>query len=231
MGRMTTTGPISVLDAVEDHGLDVAPVPPPSPVSEAAFVEWVRANDVRAEWVDGEIELMNAVATGHGGLVWFLGPLIRLFAEAHDLGEVTGEPVHVRLPSQRRRRSPDLFCYGPAKRPQLLDEHFEGAPDLVIEVVSPESRRTDTVTKFREYEAAGVPEYWLPDPTMRSFAAFSLGVDGRYVRLPEVDGAVYSARLPGLFFRPEWVWQLRPPPILPLLAEMAAERAMRLANG
>ena len=88
----------------------------------------------------------------------------------------------------------------------------------------------DRRTKFAEYEAAGLPEYWLPNPPLRLFEAYRLGGDGRYAPLPEVDGKVYSVVLPGLFYRTEWVRQLRLPKVDPLLAEMSARRHRLLSS-
>ncbi len=99
-----------------------------------------------------------------------------------------------------------------------------------MEVVSPESQTRDRRTKFREYQAAGVPEYWLPDPTLRTFEAYRIGPDGQYVRLAERNGAVHSAVLPGLFFRVEWLRQLHPPEVDPVLTEMSAERQRLLSS-
>jgi len=192
-------------------------------MTEEEFVAWCD-EQTRAEWVDGEVVLMNAVEPDHGRLSFFIGHLLRGFVDEHDLGEVMGEPVTVRLPRQRRRRSPDLFFFGPAKAGQVTRQHFEGAPDLIVEVVSPESQTRDRHEKFQEYEAAGVPEYWLADRTLRTFEAYTLGADGRYASIPVTGGVVHSAVLPGLFFRPEWVWQLRFPKVAPLLVAMAEDR-------
>jgi Uma2 family endonuclease len=216
---------------VETVEVETDPLPSAPPrMTEDQFVDWALANDVRAEWVDGEVELMNAVDTGHGQLLSFLKALVGGFVTEHDLGEILNEPVLVRLPRPRRQRSPDLFYFSSDRRHLLLPEHFDGPPDLIVEVVSPESRHRDTVVKFAEYEASGVPEYWVADRPMRTFQAFRLGAGGRYERLPETDGRVYSAALPGLYFRPDWVWQLRFPKPVPLLKEMAAERVRLLAS-
>lgn len=201
----------------------------PPRMTEEEFVAW--CNDERhAEWADGEVQMMNAVNTGHALLVSFFNQLVGRFVLEHNLGYILNEPAHVRLPRQRRRRSPDLFFFTHAQRDQLRDQHFEGAPSLIVEVLSPDDRRRDTEVKFAEYESAGVPEYWLADREMRSFKAFTLGPDGRYIPLREEDGAVYSKVLVGLFFRPEWVWQLHFPNPIPLLQAMATERAKRLAG-
>lgn len=61
-----------------------------------------------------------------------------------------------------------------------LDDHgCKGAPDLVIEILSPSTRRHDRLTKFNLYQRAGVREYWIVDPEDRSIQVFVLE-DGRY---------------------------------------------------
>ena len=109
---------------------------------------------------------------------------------------------------------------------------FQGSPDLIVEVVSPDSQSRDRVTKFREYEAAGVLEYWLPDPTLRTFEAYGLDAGDRYVRLPTTAaGRTYSTVLTGVFFDDAWLRQLHPPEDpLPLIYDMSTERARLLSS-
>ena len=65
--------------------------------------------------------------------------------------------------------------------PSKLDDiGCKGAPDLVIEVLSPTTQRHDKFTKFNLYQQAGVQEYWLVDPASKSVQVFFLD-DGRYV--------------------------------------------------
>ena len=64
--------------------------------------------------------------------------------------------------------------------PDKLDDHgCKGAPDLVIEILSPSTRRHDRMTKFRLYQQAGVREYWIVDPEGKDVQAFVLE-GGRY---------------------------------------------------
>ncbi len=65
---------------------------------------------------------------------------------------------------------------------------------------------------------------------MRSFEAYSLRPNGRYRRIEKLSGAVHSVVLPGLDFRPDWVWPLHPPNVLPRIAAMSAERARLLST-
>ena len=219
--------------ATADLDSPAAETIPPVPLrmTEEEFVARFTDEDVWAEWVDGEVVIMNATEPGHGMLLSFINTLLHMFVAEYELGFVMGESVAVRLPRQRRRRLPDVFFVGNEKLGQIEPQHFEGPPDLIVEVVSPDGQRRDRREKFAEYEAAGVPEYWLADRPMRTFEAYTLGADGRYARIPEVDGAAHSVLLPGLFFRTEWVWQLRFPKPGPLLQAMAVERAKRLAAG
>jgi Uma2 family endonuclease len=189
-------------------------------MSEAEFVRWAMTSDVRAEWVNGEVVVMHAVKFKHADFAQFLVRLIGGFVEAHDLGGVYFEPYHVRLPGMRRRRSPDLFFVSAAKQKFIQEDQFQGAPELIIEILSADSQTRDRTVKFAEYEKAGVGEYWLVDPRSRSFEAYTPGKEGRYQQIAAIDQCVRSVVLPGLFFKTEWVYQLRLPKVAPLLRQM-----------
>lgn len=64
--------------------------------------------------------------------------------------------------------------------PDKLDKHgCKGAPDMVMEILSPSTQRHDRLTKFNLYQRAGVREYWIVDPANRAVQSFVLE-DGRY---------------------------------------------------
>ena len=62
---------------------------------------------------------------------------------------------------------------------KLDDIGCKGAPDLVIEILSPSTQRHDRLTKFNLYQRAGVREYWIIDTSSKSVQVFVLE-DGRY---------------------------------------------------
>ena len=65
--------------------------------------------------------------------------------------------------------------------PSKLDDiGCKGAPDLVMEILSPTTQRHDRFTKFNLYQQAGVQEYWIVDPASRSVQVFVLD-NGHYV--------------------------------------------------
>ena len=77
----------------------------------------------------------------------------------------------------------------------VLNEHLErvrtqcvmGAPDLVVEVISPRSKLYDRVNKHMAYEQAGIPEYWFVDPRKQSIELFTLE-SGKYRSLGTFQG-------------------------------------------
>ncbi|MEW6209961.1 MAG: Uma2 family endonuclease, partial [Acidobacteriota bacterium] len=91
---------------------------------------------------------------------------------------------------------------------------LDGPADLVIEVISPESRARDRGDKFYEYEQGGVREYWLIDPLRRQAEFYQLKEDGIYRPASADEEGIYHSRaLDGLWIRVEWLW-LDPMPML-----------------
>jgi len=197
----------------------VVPVAPAAPLSEEEFVAWCR-EDVRAEWNDGEVILMSPSSTEHARLVPWLDRVVSAFVRHHRLGEsFTCEPA-VRLPKARQRCHPDIFFIAAGRESIILTNHIEGSPDLVMEVVSPESFSRDWRDKFDLYQKAGVREYWVIDPQARHVEAYTLGAQGRYVRIAEAEGKLSSAVIPGLWFLTTWFWPETRPSELEALREL-----------
>jgi Uma2 family endonuclease len=85
-------------------------------------------------------------------------------AVARDgFGEVFYGPYDVRL-STHNIVVPDLLVVGNEQEDLVTSRRLEGAPILVVEIMSPSSRQLDRITKAALYEQAGVLEYWIVDP-------------------------------------------------------------------
>lgn len=188
-------------------------------VSEEEFVAWCD-EDVKAEWVDGEVIVMSPSSFEHVTLDGWLLSVLRIFAEHHDLGAVAGPELQVRFANQRRRRVPDVLFVAKARRQVVHENHVEGAPDLIMEIVSPDSVSRDWRQKYQEYEAAGVREYWVLDPLSQSGEAYALSAENKYNSIEEHDGKVASTVLPGFYLRPAWLWQEPLPKVLDVLKEL-----------
>jgi Uma2 family endonuclease len=188
-------------------------------MTEKEFVEWCDSN-TRAEWVDGEVVTMVPVGDRHDDEFVFLVAVFRGFVDEKEVGRVSTEPRQIRLGTQRRRRSPDIFFIAESRRHIIQPGHVEGAPDLIVEIVSPDEPARDWREKYFEYEAAGVREYWIIDPNSNKVEVYTLDRTKKYRVIPERDGAIHSKVLKGFFLKPEWLWREKLPKVLAVLREM-----------
>lgn len=160
------------------------------------------------EWVNNEAIFHMPPNINHQDLTLFLSALLRLYVDFFKLGQVFASPVEVRLPSGKSRE-PDVMFVSNERPSRITPQRIDGTPDLIVEVVSPESVGRDFDTKFDEYQDAGVQEYWIIDPRPRRKQAlfYQLGQDGLF-KLANLDGGVYrSAVLPNFWLRTDWLWQ------------------------
>lgn len=171
-----------------------------------SFEEYLGAYDaVRAEWVDGTVEEMSPTSDRHADISDFLITLLRVLV-ARTGGIVRSSQVAMRI--GRVARVPDLLFLSAAHAGRLTPSHVEGAADLAVEIVSPESRERDRKQKFREYEQAGVTEYWVVDPMQETVELYRLGARGRYEAVaPEGDPPRLASRVvSGFWIEPRWLW-------------------------
>ena len=186
-------------------------------MTEQEFVNWCDEN-TWAEWVDGEVIQISLVNFDNDEFFVFLLTLMKCTADEQDAGSVLSEPMHVRLGKLRVRRSPDIFFISNQRKDIIQYAHIEGAPDLILEIISPDSQSRDRRDKFHEYESAGVMEYWIVDPLSKTFEAYTLV--GKKYRLIEEASAIKSKILPGFAIKPAWLWLAKLPKIAACLREM-----------
>lgn len=130
-------------------------------------------DDVRAELLDGELYVTPAPGTPHQRMV---GALFRRLADEVErlaAGEVFVAPCDVHLPTGDVVQ-PDVFVVLAGQADVVHEDGIHGTPALVIEVLSPVHPERDRIVKRWRYAAAGVAEYWIVDPALRSVEVFRL---------------------------------------------------------
>ena len=132
------------------------------------------------EWADDEAIFHMPPNINHQDLTLFFSALLKLFVDHFKLGRVFASPVEVKLPGGQSRE-PDVLFISNEHLSRVAQQRIEGAPDLIIEVVSPESVGRDLDRKFGEYQDAGVQEYWIIDPRPRRRQAPVLSAGGRWL--------------------------------------------------
>ncbi len=177
------------------------------------YLAWAN-EDTHTEWVNGEAIVYMPAKDPHQTLIEFLYKVIGLFIDILDLGRLRVAPFELKLRPDGNSREPDLMFLAKNHLDRLSTERIAGPPDLIIEIVSDDSVHRDRVDKFDEYEAGGVPEYWILDnrPWARRRAQFfQLGQDGQYRQAAlESDGIYRSQVLPNFWLQVEWLWEAEP---------------------
>jgi len=181
------------------------------------FLAWAN-EDTLAEWVDGEVVMYSPASKQHQDMTSFLYEMIRAYTRPRDMGEIVQAPFQMKL---EHGREPDLLFVAREHLNRLRKTYLDGPADLVVEIISPESLDRDRGAKFAEYEAGGIPEYWLLDPVRRWAEFYRLGEDGRYrTAFAGAEGVYQTEALPGFWLRVEWLWQEPLPHPLRALGEI-----------
>ena len=127
------------------------------------------ADDERYELLNGELMMVPAPNIKHQSILIRLGRELSRFTAEHGLGEVYVAPVDVVL-SDTDVVQPDVLFISRAREHTITDENVRGAPDLVIEILSPSTADRDVGYKHDLYSRHGVLEYWIVDPMAQTVA-------------------------------------------------------------
>ncbi len=121
-------------------------------------------DDRRAELIDGVIYDMTAPTFIHQHLLFEIGFRLKEYIKRNRGNCIAGiAPTDVRLDLDNKTMvQPDVYVL--CDRNKIDPRRLEGAPDFVVEILSPSTKRKDSLLKLRKYADAGVREYWLVNP-------------------------------------------------------------------
>jgi Uma2 family endonuclease len=125
------------------------------------------------ELSEGKVIRMPPPSPAHQLVINRLNYRLTDLVKGLQLGEVFPSPIAVRL-WESKIRGPDILFVRAEHLDRVGDKAINGAPDWVAEVISPRSRKLDTVEKLADYARAGVPEYWVLDPKNRQIYVYLL---------------------------------------------------------
>ena len=131
----------------------------------------------RYEILEGELTVTPAPSTKHQTASGNLFVLLAHYIKERDLGKLFHAPIELILESTSVLQ-PDLLFVTKARQHIITERAIEGVPDLVIEILSPGTSRTDRVTKAQIYARYGVPAYWIVDPEQEVIEIYLLEIDG-----------------------------------------------------
>ena len=129
------------------------------------------------EVIDGDLYVSPAPVWKHQRQLNRLNVRVAVWVERHDLGDVVTAPTGVVLDDENGLQ-PDLVFVSHDRAHIITENDIEGAPDLVVEVLSPSTEARDRGLKLRRYAASGVPHYWILDTDGPRSEERVLGDDG-----------------------------------------------------
>lgn len=155
------------------------------------------AGGTRYELLNGELLVTPAPAIRHQRCVMRISAALLAHTDEHG-GDVLPAPTDVWF-SDHTVFEPDVVAFGLDSLHRIEQRRVVGPPDLVVEVSSPATHRTDVVRKRRVYEREGVPEFWFVDLEADQVQCHRLGPDGSYGAPTVVlaDDRLESQALPG----------------------------------
>jgi Uma2 family endonuclease len=125
----------------------------------------------RYEVVEGELVMTAAPIVEHQRVSRNLQFILDSYIRASNWGELFSAPIEVFL-GEEDFVQPDLVCVSRARQEIIKEKNIEGAPDLIVEILSPTTTRTDRVVKAKVYARRQVPHYWIVDPVAHTLEAF-----------------------------------------------------------
>jgi Uma2 family endonuclease len=148
--------------------------------------------------IEGDLFMMPPPGAFHQDIAGNVHFIFRSYLKKRPIGKVSIAPYGVFL-DDINVFLPDLFFVTKSRLKLFSKRGFEGAPDLVVEILSPGTSRFDRTSKKIVYARSGVREYWLIDPEAEEVQVFDLASDSEEARaIFGRDGTFTTPLLPGL---------------------------------
>ncbi|MEO8347519.1 MAG: Uma2 family endonuclease [Acidobacteriota bacterium] len=155
-------------------------------------------DDRRYEVIDGELYLTPAPTPYHQLVKRRIERLLEDHVQDAGLGQILDAPCDVVL-SRFDVLQPDIFFIAAGRLSIMGEKYISDAPDLVVEILSPGTRKRDRVFKSKRYARFGVREMWIADPDRKTIEVF-VNAEGGF--RPDVlyggEDVLRSPLLPGL---------------------------------
>ena len=148
----------------------------------------------RAELIDGQFYYMAPPSTKHQRLVNYINTEINLYLRSKKgKCEVFPAPFAVFLNEDDKNYvEPDISII--CDKTKITEKGCVGAPDWIVEIVSPSSKRMDYYTKLFKYRTAGIREYWIVDPERKNVMVYNFENSGveNYSFKDEIPAGLYA---------------------------------------
>lgn len=165
-------------------------------------------DDNQYELIGGKLILVPAPKTIHQEISINLVFALIEFVRRCNLGKVLYAPTDVIL-TNKDKPQPDILFVSKERRDIITESNIKGAPDLVVEILSPSTGKLDRVEKSRLYYQHGVKEYWIVDPDSKVVEVFIAGEKNwNLFQAYSEEEVLMSLLLPGLEIKLKDVFEI-----------------------
>jgi Uma2 family endonuclease len=163
----------------------------------------------KGDLIDGVLYMQTPPSDAHEEVFGFLFDILRNYVIHKKLGVVRGSRTAIKF-SEENGFQPDIVFISNARR-HLIHLYFvDGAPDVVVEILSPSTRNLDRGKKMDQYAKHGALEYWQIDPEGQA-AKFFENDNGTWVPMPvSEEGTFRSRAIPGFWLQVRWIFSKEP---------------------
>ncbi len=172
-------------------------------VSEEKFWE-ISNEDTNFELLNGVLYINSPANREHEEIFKYLLIIFSYYLETIEKGKVYGSRFAMRL-SPTWIPEPDLMILLPPNYDKIKETRVEGAPDLVVEILSKSTKDVDIQKKLPKYLMEGIKEVWMINPMNKEIEIFWEN-ESRTWQEENIEESVISVVLPKLNFRPKWLW-------------------------
>lgn len=157
------------------------------------FYETIQETD-KVEFINGEIIFQSPAKNKHFTAVLNLAKLLDTYVVIHSLGKIASEKCLISL--TRNDYEPDICFFSNEKARHFTPDQMQFlAPDLVVEVLSPSTKKYDYDIKMRDYAAHQIPEYWIIDPDKEILEQYLLTINDTYELHIKAETGVLKSRV------------------------------------
>jgi Uma2 family endonuclease len=191
---------------------------PKTKLSYEEFLSWCD-EDTFAEWIDGKVLMFSPASIQHQDITHWLSTILRIYVENKNLGKIITAPFQMYLKELKRGREPDIIFILNENINRLNTVYLSGPADLVVEIVSTETKKRDKEEKLKEYEKAKVKEYWIIDPIDKN-AEFYVLKDNTFIKNEPIKGIYYSKVIYSLWLKLDWLFKEPLPNVLDVIKNL-----------
>lgn len=186
--------------------------PPIKRVTFDEYLDWL-TEEKQADLIDGVIYMQSPPSDVHERIFIFLSGILNAFVVRRKLGVVRGSRTTLKF-SEANGTQPDIVFISNASRQRIHPYYMDGAPEVVVEILSPSTRKLDRGKKMALYAKHGVIEYWQVEPE-NQMAEFYQNHNGAWLPMPVSDDDIFhSEAIPGFWLNTNWLFAEEEPDIV-----------------